>query len=260
MSILGKIFGDANEKFLKSLQPKIDDINSLEKQFKGLSDNDLKKKTGELKQQIKDGKSLDDVLPEAFSLVREAGKRSLRQRHYDVQLLGGIVLHQGQIAEMKTGEGKPIAATLPLVLNALSGKGAHLVTVNDYLARRDAVWMGQIYNLLGLSVGCIQHESAFVYDSDYQAPEETEAERDRGVEVNENYLRPVSRQAAYNCDITYATNNEFGFDYLRDNMVGSLEQKVQRELSFGVVDEVDSILIDEARTPLIISSPDMEST
>jgi len=259
MSILGKIFGDANEKFLKSLQPKIDDINSLEKQFKGLSDNDLKKKTGELKQQIKDGKSLDDVLPEAFSLVREAGKRSLRQRHYDVQLLGGIVLHQGQIAEMKTGEGKTIAATLPLVLNALSGKGAHLVTVNDYLARRDAVWMGQIYNLLGLSVGCIQHESAFVYDSDYQAPEETEAERDRGVVVNENYLRPVSRREAYQADITYGTNNEFGFDYLRDNMVQSLEQKVQRELNFAIVDEVDSILIDEARTPLIISAPDMES-
>ena len=260
MGFLDKLFGDGNEKYLKTLQPTIDKINSLEKDFESFSNDELKSKTNDLKLMVKDGKKLDDILPEAFALTKEAAKRTLNMKHYDVQLLGGIVLHQGQIAEMKTGEGKTITATLPIFLNALAGKGAHLITVNDYLARRDSVWMGQIYNMLGLTIGCIQHDSAFIYDVNYKATEEVEEERDRGIVVNENYLRPVSRKEAYEADITYGTNNEFGFDYLRDNMVQSLEQKVQRDLNYCIVDEVDSILIDEARTPLIISAPDMEST
>jgi preprotein translocase subunit SecA len=260
MGIFETIFGDANEKYLKSLQPIVDEINSLEKQFESFSNDELKAKVKELKAKVKNGSTLDEVLPEAFALTREAAKRTLNQRHYDVQLLGGIILHQGQIAEMRTGEGKTLTSTLPLALNALSGRGAHLITVNDYLARRDAVWMGQVYNLLGLTVACIQHDSAFIYDADYVAPEEVEAERDRGIVVNENYLRPVSRKDAYAADITYGTNNEFGFDYLRDNMVQNFVDKAQRDLNFAIIDEVDSILIDEARTPLIISAPAEEST
>ncbi len=279
MSIIDKIFGNANEKYLKKLQPIVEKINQLEQKFERFSDDQLKEKTNQLKIEINRGRSLDDLLPEAFALVREAAKRTLNQRHFDVQLIGGIVLHQGKIAEMKTGEGKTLAATLPLYLNALEGKGCHLVTVNDYLAKRDTVWMGQIYHLLGLSVGCLTHEQAFVYDPEYQ-PEiknskfkiqnenakfknsERDKERDLvgGFKVVESYLRPVSRKEAYLADITYGTNNEFGFDYLRDNMVYDLAQQVQRGFHYAIIDEVDSILIDEARTPLIISAPDIESS
>ncbi|MDI6603307.1 MAG: preprotein translocase subunit SecA, partial [Patescibacteria group bacterium] len=266
MSIITKIFGDANEKYLKKLHPIVEKINQLESEFEGFSNEELKNKTQELKEKINRGSppvSLDGVLPEAFGLVREAAKRTLNQRHFDCQLIGGIVLHQGKIAEMKTGEGKTLTATLPLYLNALEGKGCHLVTVNDYLARRDTVWMGQIYHILGLSVGCLNHEQSFLYDPDYKKPaEEKEKMRDElgSFYVVEDFLRPCSRKEAYLADITYGTNNEFGFDYLRDNMVYDLNQRVQREFNYAIVDEVDSILIDEARTPLIISAPDMESS
>ncbi|MFA6460514.1 MAG: preprotein translocase subunit SecA, partial [Patescibacteria group bacterium] len=260
MTFLEKIFGNGNDRYLKTLQPIVEQINALEPGFESFSNDQLKSKTTELKEVLKNGKTLEDILPEAFALVREASKRTLKQRHYNVQLIGGIVLHHGQIAEMKTGEGKTLVATLPVYLNALSGMGVHVVTVNDYLARRDCVWMGQIYGLLGLSVACIQHESAFIYDATYQAPAEIEQERDLGVVVNENFLRPISRREAYLCDITYGTNNEFGFDYLKDNMVQSSGQMVMRGLNFAIVDEVDSILIDEARTPLIISGAAEEST
>ncbi len=276
MSILNKIFGNANEKYLKSLQPLIDKINSLESEFEIFDNEALKKKTTELKERFKNDKSLDDLLTEAFALVREAAKRNLDQRHFDVQLIGGIVLHQGKIAEMKTGEGKTLAATLPIYLNSLTEKGVHVITVNDYLAKRDAVWMGQIFHALGLSVSCIVHETAFVYDSTYleenpklqitnnkQIPnEERDKKRDTvgGFKIVESYLRPVSRKEAYSADITYGTNNEFGFDYLRDNMAYDLSQMSQREFHYAIVDEVDSILIDEARTPLIISAPDAESS
>jgi preprotein translocase subunit SecA len=212
---------------------------------------------------LADGKTLDDVLPEVFALVREAGKRTLNQRHFDCQLIGGMALHQGKIAEMRTGEGKTLTATLPLVLNALSGKGCHLVTVNDYLSRRDAVWMGQIYNFLGLSVGCINHDQSFVYDPSFKkAEEEKDETRDElgGFLVVEDFLKPCTRKEAYDCDITYGTNNEYGFDYLKDNMVYDLKQRMQRGYNYAIVDEVDSILIDEARTPLIISAPDEEGS
>ncbi len=284
MSILSKIFGDANEKYLKKLQPTVEKINGLEKEFEGFSNDRLRAKTQDLKTKINRSSTainevLDEILPEAFALVREAAKRTLNQRHFDVQLIGGIVLHQGKIAEMKTGEGKTLAATLPVYLNALEGKGVHVVTVNDYLAKRDTVWMGQIYHLLGLSVGCIVHDAAFVYDPEYKRENfqfptsnfqsnsnDQNSKRDEtrdlvgGFKVVESYLRPVSRKEAYAADITYGTNNEFGFDYLRDNMVYDLNQQVQREHNFAIVDEVDSILIDEARTPLIISAPDKESS
>lgn len=260
MSILTKIFGDANEKYLKQLQPIVGEINSLEKEYETLSDEQLKQKTQELKTNVtrKDTVTLDEVLPEAFALVKEAAKRTLNQRHFDVQLIGGIVLHQGKIAEMRTGEGKTLTATLPLYLNALEGKGAHLITVNDYLAKRDTVWMGQIYHALGLSVGCITHEAAFLYDP--TARQDRERDTVGAFKVIEDFLRPVSRKEAYEADITYGTNKEFGFDYLRDNMVYDLSQQVQRGFNFAIVDEVDSILIDEARTPLIISAPDTESS
>ncbi len=277
MSIINKIFGDANQKYLKKIQPAVEKINSLEPKSKSLPDQKLKEKTLEFKKRLREGVGLDDLLPEAFALVREAAKRVLGQRHFDVQLVGGIVLHQGKIAEMKTGEGKTLAATLPLYLNALTGKGCHLVTVNDYLARRDTVWMGQIYQALGLSVGCIVHDNAYLYDPAYQPGEEAHEikneklkikndERDEirdmvgGFKVIEGYLRPVSRKEAYSADIVYGTNNEFGFDYLKDNMVYDLENRSQREPNYAIIDEVDSILIDEARTPLIISAPDAESS
>ncbi|HOW13191.1 MAG TPA: preprotein translocase subunit SecA, partial [Candidatus Pacearchaeota archaeon] len=238
-------------------------INSYENEFEKLSDSQLKEKTLFLKQELKNGKTLDDILPESFALVREASKRTLNQRHFDVQLIGGIVLHQGKIAEMKTGEGKTLTATLPLFLNALEGKGCHLVTVNDYLAKRDTVWMGQIYDFLGLSVACIVHDSAYIYDKNYKNEnQEKDKERDLvgGFKVVESYLRNVSRKEAYAADITYGTNNEFGFDYLRDNLVYDIEDEVQRGFNYAIVDEVDSILIDEARTPLIISGQTDEST
>jgi preprotein translocase subunit SecA len=273
MSILDKIFGNVNEKYVKKLQPTIEKINQLEPEFEKFSNAELKEKTVQFKERLKKGETLDDILAEAFSAVREASKRTLQQRHFDVQLIGGIVLHQGKIAEMKTGEGKTLAATLPLYLNALEEKGCHLVTVNDYLARRDAVWMGQIYYALGLSTGCIAHETAYLYDPAYKAeaaqnpPSQVQdggrdKERDLlgSFKVEESYLRPVSRKEAYAADITYGTNNEFGFDYLKDNMVYDLNNLVQRDFNFAIVDEVDSILIDEARTPLIISAPDTESS
>lgn len=256
MSIISGFFGDANLRYVKSLQPVVDKINSLEEEVSKLSAEELKLKTNELKEKIKNG---EDVLPYAFALVREASKRNLNQRHFDVQLIGGIVLHQGKIAEMKTGEGKTLTATLPVYLNALEGKGCHVVTVNDYLSRRDAVWMGQIYNALGLSVSVLNHEQSFIYDPEFKQDDET---RDKlgGFKVVENFLRPCKRKEAYLADITYGTNNEFGFDFLRDNLAYSTAEMVQRGYHYAIVDEVDSILIDEARTPLIISSPDTESS
>ncbi|MBU1203142.1 preprotein translocase subunit SecA [Patescibacteria group bacterium] len=259
MKFLDKLFGDANEKFLKSLRPQIDKINNLENDFLSLSDHELKEKSLELKKQIKDGAKLDDVLTPAFALVKVAAQKTLNQKPYDVQLLGGIVLHQGQIAEMKTGEGKTLTSTLPIYLNALEEKGVHVITVNDYLAKRDAVWMAQIFNFLGLSVGVIGHDSSFIYDPSPKS-EEDDKTRDQGVKVVMDYLRPVTRKEAYQADITYGTNNEFGFDYLRDNMAQDREKQVQRGLHYAIVDEVDSILIDEARTPLIISAPAESST
>src|SRR2546427_647900 len=205
--------------------------------------------SGALRQRARDGPARHELLIEAFAVCREAARRTIGLRHFDVQLVGGMVLHQGKIAEMKTGEGKTLVATLALYLNALEGKGAHLVTVNDYLAKRDAQWMGPLYHHLGLSVGVIQHEASFLYDPTYEA-------EDKRLQ----HLRPCTRQEAYRADITYGTNNEFGLDYLRDNMVGDLADCVQRELHYAIVDEVDSILIDEARTPLIISGPTEDST
>src|SRR3989344_1287701 len=254
MSIFTKIFGDANEKNIKNLQPIIDKINSFEPEFEKLSAGQLKEKTKEFKERINKGETQDDILPEAFALVREAAKRTLNQRHFNSQLIGGIVLHQGKIAEMKTGEGKTLSATLPAYLNALDGKGVHIVTVNDYLAKRDMVWMGQIYGALGLTVGCITNESGYVYDALYINTEKDQ-QRDQvgSFKVVEDFLRPATKKEAYEADITYGTNNEFGFDYLRDNMAYDLQNQVQRGYNFAIVDEVDSILIDEARVPLIIS-------
>ncbi|MBI2041668.1 MAG: preprotein translocase subunit SecA, partial [Candidatus Nealsonbacteria bacterium] len=260
MSIVSKIFGDANEKYVKKLQPIVKEINNLEKEFGSFTDEQLREKTKELKNKLGGDptSAQTDILPEAFALVREAAKRTLSQRHFDTQLIGGIVLHQGRIAEMKTGEGKTLVATLPAYLNALEGNGVHVITVNDYLAKRDAVWMGQIYHALGLSTGCIIHDTAYIYDP--EASRDKERDTLGGFKVIEDYLRPCSRKEAYAADITYGTNNEFGFDYLRDNMVYDLSQQVQRGYNYAIVDEVDSILIDEARTPLIISAPDMESS
>ncbi len=260
MSFLTKIFGDPNKRAVARYLPRVEKINSLEAEFEKLSDEELKGKTQEFKERLEvsggdsatNKETLDDILPEAFALVREAAKRTIGQRHFDVQLVGGMVLHEGKIAEMKTGEGKTLAATLAVYLNALEGQGAHVVTVNDYLAKRDANWMGAIYHKLGLSVGCIQHDKSFLF-------EPKKIDRDE-VTVEMENLREVKRREAYAADITYGTNNEFGFDYLRDNMVGSLEEMSQRGHNFAIVDEVDSILIDEARTPLIISAPDEEST
>jgi len=268
MTFLSKLFGDPNERYLRKLQPMVLRINDLESQFEGFSNEKLKEETNEFKERLRKNESLDDILPEAFALVRESAKRTLHQRHFDVQLIGGIVLHQGRIAEMVTGEGKTLAATLPVYLNALEEKGTHIVTVNDYLARRDTIWMGQIYHLLGMSVGCIVHDNAYLYDPTYQI-EETQVSDDKrdeerdlvgGFKIIESYLRPVSRKEAYLADITYGTNNEFGFDYLRDNMAPTSEKQMQRDFHYAIIDEVDSILIDEARTPLIISQPDIESS
>ena len=229
--ILRKLFGTKNDREMKRLWPMVDRINALEPLISSLSDEQLKAKTPEFRSRLEGEETLDDILPEAFAVVREVSKRALLMRHFDVQLIGGVVLHEGKIAEMKTGEGKTLVATLPVYLNALSGQGVHVVTVNDYLARRDARWMEPIYRFLGMSVGIIVHG-----------------------------LTDEERQAAYNADITYGTNNEFGFDYLRDNMKYDISQYVQREMNFAIVDEVDSILIDEARTPLIISGPSEDST
>lgn len=254
---------DPAQYFFKKNFKIIKAINNLEKQLEGYSDFALREQSLKLREQVRDEQDLDEILIPAFALVREAAKRTLRQRHYDVQLLGGLVLHQGKIAEMKTGEGKTLAATLPAYLNALLGRGVHIVTVNDYLARRDTVWMGQIYHLLGLSVGCLVHETAYLYDPDFKEKDEKiDEKRDRlgSFKVFYEYLRPVSRKEAYQADITYGTNHEFGFDYLRDNLVDDLDKKVQRGHYYAIVDEVDSILIDEARTPLIITVPQLESS
>ena len=246
---------DSNEKELKRLQPIVARINELEPEFERLTDAELRAKTDEFKARLKDGSSVDELLPEAFAAVREAAKRTIGQRHFDVQLMGGIVLHQGKIAEMKTGEGKTLVATLPLYLNSLTGQGCHLVTVNDYLARRDPYWMGPIYHALGVSVSGIypqqtpdEHSPSRLYDPSFDSGDS-----------RWNHFRSIPRREAYQADITYGTSSEFGFDYLRDNMVIDLSQCVQHQLNYAIVDEVDNLLIDEARTPLIISGPAEES-
>src|SRR5487761_2508668 len=230
-SLLKNIFGSRNERLIKQYMQKVRDINALEPQIAALSDDELRGKTDAFKARLAKGETLDDLLPEAFAVVREAGKRVLGMRHFDVQLIGGMVLHQGKIAEMRTGEGKTLVATLPSYLNALAGRGVHVVTVNDYLAERDSDWMGRIHRFLGLTVGVILGS-----------------------------MDPTERRIAYAADITYGTNNEFGFDYLRDNMAWTLDECVQRDHYFTIVDEVDPILIDEARTPLIISGPADKAT
>ena len=266
MGIFSKLLGDANDRYIKTLTPSVDKANELEAKLKTFSDKEIKEKSQELKTSIqKQEITTDKALPFAFALAREAAKRTLDQRHYDVQLICGVTLHNGHAVEMKTGEGKTLAATAPVYLNALAGKGAHVVTVNDYLARRDAVWMGQIYDFLGLSIGCIQQQNqSFIYDPKWKSGEEGELDEERdetgSFHVVQEFLRPCTRKEAYEADITYGTNNEFGFDYLRDNMAYSLEGKSQRGHHYAIVDEVDSILIDEARTPLIISRPDMKSS
>jgi len=243
------IFGTKHERDAKRMQPIVDEINALGPTLEQASDADLKARTAAFRKQLADGTDLDDLLVEAFAVCREAARRTVRMRHFDVQLMGGMVLHQGKISEMATGEGKTLVATLPAYLNALPGLGTHIVTVNDYLARRDAQWMGPIYHALGLSLGVIQHEVSYLYDPSHVSPD-----------IRLASLRPCSRREAYHADITYGTNNEFGFDYLRDNMRFNLEEMVQREHYYAIVDEVDSILIDEARTPLIISGPAEGST
>ena len=249
VNILKKIFGTKNERELKRLFEIVEEINRIEPIISSLSDEQLKSKTSEFRERLAAGESLDDILNEAFAVVREASKRLMFMRHFDVQLIGGIILHEGKIAEMKTGEGKTLVATLPVYLNALDGKGVHVVTVNDYLAKRDAQWMWPIYHFMGLSVGVIQHDNSFLFDPDYVSHDK-----------RFNHLKPCSRREAYLADVTYGTNNEFGFDYLRDNMKYDTSEFSQRELNYSIVDEVDSILIDEARTPLIISGPSEEST
>ncbi len=231
MGFLEKIFGSYSEKELKRIQPIVDRVLALEEEFRGMDDDRLREMTPRLKKRLAEGESLDDILPEAFAACREAASRVLQMRHFPVQVVGGVILHQGRIAEMKTGEGKTLVATLPAYLNALSGKGVHIVTVNEYLARRDSEWMGKLYRFLGLTVGLVV-----------------------------SGMEPEEKRAAYAADITYGTNNEFGFDYLRDNMVVYRQNQVQRGWSYAIVDEVDSILIDEARTPLIISGQGDKST
>ena len=280
---LSRLIGTSEESNLKPLQPLVDRINELEPHYADLTDEQIKAEMAEVRTEVREAApatepseeevhspdserraelrkareradskrmqaALDEVLPDVFAAAREVSRRKLEMRHFDVQLLGGIVLHRGMIAEMKTGEGKTLVAPLAAALNAMSGWGVHVITVNDYLAKRDPQWMGPIYHGLGLSVGIIQHDTAFLYDPDYKTTDETLL-----------HLRPVERKAAYDADVTYATNNELGFDYLRDNMVQELGERVQRKRFFGIVDEVDNILIDEARTPLIISGAAGES-
>lgn len=279
---LKKLFNDPHKKALKLYSPVVTAVNALEPAISALSDGELRAKTAEFKEKLAAAKTpaeetaiLEKILSEAFAVVREASKRTLGQRHFDVQLIGGAILHNHSIAEMRTGEGKTLVATLPAYLNALTGRGVHVVTVNDYLSRRDAVWMGQIFSFLGLNVGVINHESSFIYDKTHQAakepgvdqaivgtpadPLEKKVDAVGGFKVVHEFLRPVSRREAYEADVTYGTNNEFGFDYLRDNLEYDAARMRQREFNFAIVDEVDSILIDEARTPLIISAPTVES-
>jgi len=261
MGMFTKVFKTGQDPAVKEGQKVAEQVNALEPECEKLDAEALKAKTQELKARLGSGETLEKLLPEAFALARESSKRTLGQRHFDVQIVGGLALHEGKIAEMKTGEGKTLVATLPAYLNALEGKGVHVITVNDYLARRDAVWMGQIYHALGMSIGCITHEASYIYDPAYQDAKKDEARDTLGsFKVEESFLRPVTRKEAYAADITYGTNNEFGFDYLRDNMVYDLAQQTQRGHAYAIIDEVDSILIDEARTPLIISAPDQESS
>ncbi len=272
MGFWNRLVGDENAAALKRAEPIVAQVNDREPQFKSLSDAQLKDKTAEFKARLADGLSrgiaektlLDELAPEAFAAVREASSRALGQRHFDVQLVGGMILHNGDIAEMRTGEGKTLVATLPCYLNALTGKGVHVVTVNDYLSRRDAAWMGAVYHVLGLSVGVINHESSYLYDpafAEASAGEAIAEERGEGsFKIEHDLLRPVTRHDAYAADITYGTNNEFGFDYLRDSLEYEPEKLRQRlpkdgGYNYAIVDEIDSILIDEARTPLIISAP-----
>ncbi|MEE9524889.1 MAG: preprotein translocase subunit SecA, partial [Thermodesulfovibrionales bacterium] len=249
LGFLTKILGTKNDREIKKLWPLVEEINALESSISSLDDSALRAKTDEFRKRLESGESIDDILPEAFAVVRDTSLRTLGLRHFDVQMIGGIALHRGMISEMKTGEGKTLMATLAVYLNAIDGRGAHIITVNDYLAKRDAQWMGPLYDFHGLSFGVIQHDSSFLYDTSHHSEDS-----------RLKYLRPVERQEAYNADITYGTNNEFGFDFLRDNMKYHINDYVQRELNFAIVDEVDSILIDEARTPLIISGPSEEST
>lgn len=259
MAFLSSIFDSPEEKLLKSWEPLVERVNALESSLENLSPEELSGKTTEFRERLKKGETLDNILPEAFATIREAAKRTLGQRHFDVQILGGIALYKGGIAEMKTGEGKTLVATLPAYLVALSGKGVHVVTVNDYLSRRDTVWMGQIYSYLGLSIGVLNHAESFIYDSQHTSAMAGQAnldkERDKlgSFHVVHEFLRPASKKEAYQADITYGTNNEFGFDYLRDNLLYNKEDLSQRDYHYAIVDEIDSILIDEARTPLIIS-------
>jgi len=258
MSIFQSIMGNGNDRQVKKWAPLVTKVNSLEPSMKDLSDADFSTKTADFKARLVSGASLDDLLPEAFALVREAAFRVRNERHYDVQIIGGIALHNRNIAEMRTGEGKTLVATSPAYLNALSGKGVHIVTVNDYLSRRDAVWMGPIFALLGMTVGVVNSQNtSFIYDSSHQ--DKLESDDITSFKVQYEFLRPCSRTEAYACDITYGTNNEFGFDFLRDNLANSIGEIVQRGHSFAIVDEVDSILIDESRTPLIISSATEDS-
>ena len=255
--LIQKIVGTKNERELTRLRPRVQAISALEPEMQRLRDADFRAKTAALRERVAQAAGgngdtqavLEEILPEAFAVCREAARRVLNMRHFDVQLIGGMVLHEGKIAEMATGEGKTLVATLPVYLNALTGKGVHLVTVNDYLAKRDTQWMGPIYHALGLSVGVLQHEASSLFDPTVRASDMRMAN-----------LRPCSRQEAYRADVTYGTNSEFGFDYLRDNMKFSAADFVQREMHYAIVDEVDNILIDEARTPLIISGPSEEST
>jgi len=258
MSFLNKIFGDGSSRYIKGISPIVPKINSFEEAVSKLSPEELKAKTLEFKERLEKGETLDDLLPEAFACVREAAKRTLGERHFDVQLLGGIVMHQGGIAEMRTGEGKTLVATLPVYLNALDGKGVHVVTVNDYLSRRDTAWMGQVYDALGLKVGVIAHDSSFIYDPSH-ADKDEERDEKGSFHIVHEFLKPCTRVEAYEADITYGTNSEFGFDYLRDNLEYQYDKVRQKEHHFAVVDEIDSILIDEARTPLIISAPASDS-
>jgi len=248
-SFFTRLLGDSNDKEIREFNPIVEEVNGLEAQFEGFSQDDLRQLMAEIRDDYKEESDLDDYLPQVFAATREAAKRTNGQRHFDVQLMGGVALHEGKISEMKTGEGKTLTATLAVSLNALSGRGVHVVTVNDYLVKRDTQWMGKIYDYLGFTVGCVQHDSAFIYDADYISDDERMA-----------FLRPVTRREAYEADITNATNNELGFDYLRDNMVVDSANLVQRPLNYAIVDEVDNILIDEARTPLIISGPAGDAT
>src|SRR6266536_1874737 len=250
--LINKLLGDPNAREVKRARGLVERVNAEEAGMKKLSDGQLRAKTTAFRERLEQGETLDDLLPEAFAAVREAAVRVVGMRHFDVQMVGGIVLHKGKIAEMRTGEGKTLVATAPSYLNALTGRGVHVVTVNDYLASLHSGWMGQVYMALGMTTGVIVHEAAYIYDPEYTSEEHGD---DRL-----NHLRPVTRQEAYAADITYGTNNEFGFDYLRDNMVDDLARMVQRPLHYAIVDEVDSILIDEARTPLIISAPANEAT